>query len=40
MLGHPPRELNIWINITDVFSTNSLRIMNLKKVYPYLKNVI
>ncbi len=37
MLGHPPRELNIWINITDVFSTNSLRIMNLKKSLSLLK---
>ena len=31
MLGHPPKEINIWVSITDAFLSNSLRFMNLEK---------
>ena len=31
MLGHPLKEINIWVSITDAFLSNSLRFMNLEK---------
>jgi ectoine hydroxylase-related dioxygenase (phytanoyl-CoA dioxygenase family) len=31
MLGHPPKEVNLWFGLTDAFSSNSLRFINLEK---------
>ena len=31
MLGHPPKEINLWFSLTDAFSSNSLRYINLEK---------
>ena len=30
MLGHPPKEVNLWFGLTDAFSSNSLRFINLE----------
>jgi hypothetical protein len=29
MLGHPPQEINIWIPLTNVYGSNSMRLMSL-----------
>ena len=31
MLGHPPKEINLWFSLTDAFSSNSLRFINLER---------
>ena len=31
MLGHPPKEINLWFSLTDAFSSNSLRFIDLKR---------
>ena len=36
MLGHPPKEINIWVSITDAFLSNSLRFMNLEKSLSFI----
>ena len=39
MLGHPPYEFNVWIPLTKVFSTNSMRITPLDDSLRFLEGV-
>jgi hypothetical protein len=37
MLGHPPQEINVWVPLTDVFGSNSIRIATLADSIELLK---